>query len=276
MDPITGLGATAKAVRGRLAFYVGVQIASVLAPGVVVIAESWFVVTRVEHSKVSTQLRETSGPYGLLLLLVVLSGGYVIGYVSRELAFKGVGQVERIPRFRTRLNMEPGRRLGIHATDSLIQECMDVHPYLGDLRSATGTDGGQSPADRVSARTGGGSHADDHQFANFNYAKAWLRRHAPESGLDSMEAEINILASTLVPTLLAAAAIVPALHFHWWAYLLAPILFIFTSALILDSLLRLRRSERFEAIRNLLMDHAMRRAAARYSTESRSRQDAGE
>jgi hypothetical protein len=137
MDPFSIVGST-QSIGRRFSFYIAVQVASVLAPGVVVIVGIFFLVElfqrRQSNQAIQSLLRNFSGASGLLVSLFVLAAGYVAGYVIRQLAFKLLAELERIPKFRDRLQIDAYRRVERFFPVQLIDACFEAHPFLFEAR----------------------------------------------------------------------------------------------------------------------------------------------
>lgn len=246
------------AAQRRLSFYIAVNLASVLAPGIVIVIAIVLLIGSSKHPPsplfLFTYFKNYAGISALLSSIIVVAVGYVIGYVSRELAFKFLQQLEKIPYARDRLNEGVDARLKEYFSQSLVDDCFQAHRALGETPAA------DAESTRVNPHAGGG-HAENISYRNFTYAKLWIRNYAPGFSIDSIEAEINILASGLIPTLLGSADIIAIAQAKWYA-ILAGIVFIgLTWSVLLNSIVRLRRTERWEAVRNLVMDYAMREAS---------------
>lgn len=245
----------------RFSFYIAVNAASVLAPGVVIVIEAILLFEHFQHpaSQIASlsHLKEYSGASVVLITLGFAAAGYVFGYVARELAFKFLQQFERIPHFRKRLQEDVHVRLQDYFSRALINECFEAHRILNRIHSAS------IKAARVSDGAGGG-HRETSDYRGFTYAKLWIRNYAPGLSIDSVEAEINILVSGLIPTLLAAIDIIVISGTKVLTIILAGSILALAWSVLLDSIERLRRTERWEALRNLVMDYAMREAISKY------------
>jgi hypothetical protein len=274
MDPLTIIGGT-QAIGRRFSFYITVQLASVLAPGVVVIAGS-IVVVRMFQNQASTQsaltvVKEISGAAGLLTSFLLLAAGYVSGYVLRELAFKILALIDIFPRLQNWTRVDTFDLVDRYFSSDLISECFSAHPVLGEsyrqLKSSE--EGTKAPEPEHDASAGRpkrteDSRAGDLNYLSFVYSKTWIRNYAPGFSIDSMEAEINILASGFAPSLLVGIAIVAAARSAWWAVFLGCVVVVLVWSILLNSVVRLRRDERRESVRNLILDYSMRQAADRY------------
>lgn len=255
MDPLNSIVGAAKMAQGRLSFYVSLQLTSVLAPGVCIVAETAFLVARTAEVKVAKGLGQSNVIVSLIVALAVLAVGYVVGYVCRELGFKVVGLLERLPPLRLRDGSSAA--LAELVGPARYEEFLEAHPYLAALEEE-----GRRLGERGVI---GGYHGYSLPYERFVYAKTWLRNHATGFSVDSAEAEINILTATLIPIGLAAADLTVAASPRAWLFVLAALLAAALWTVVLGSVLRLRRSERFESLRNLLLDHSMRRALAGYA-----------
>ncbi len=145
-------------------------------------------------------------------------------------------------------------RLRNYFSQGLIDDCRQAHRVLDDM-----PEGGAGSA-KIGSSAGGG-HSDTISYRDFVYAKLWIRNYAAGFSIDSLEAEINILVSGLIPTLLSAAVIIAAAKAAWLSIIAAAIFLCLTWSVLLDSIFRLRHTERWEALRNLIMDYAMREAS---------------
>jgi hypothetical protein len=274
MDPVSILSGT-QVVGRRFSFYIAVQITSVLAPGVVVIAGSLIVVRIFQHQASSQStlavLKDLSGAAGLLTSFLLLAAGYVSGYVLRELAFKLLSVIEALPWLRHRTRVSTFDGVDGYFPSDLISECFSAHPILGesyDRLNAIKEAAERAESDQglpvVSPMRVGGGHVVDLDFHSFVYAKLWVRNYAPGLSIDSMEAEINILASGFAPILLVGLGIAAAARSAWWSAIIGFAIVALVWWVLLNSVIRLRRDERRESVRNLLLDYAMRQAASRY------------
>ncbi|KRF35718.1 hypothetical protein ASG96_20200 [Terrabacter sp. Soil810] len=90
---------------------------------------------------------------------------------------------------------------------------------------------------------------------------------APPLNIDSVEVEVNILCASILPIVVSApiiASIVDAPHYVTWP--LAAALAILIVYLVVENALKLRKSERYEAFRNLVADCAMRLTAETFAS----------
>ncbi len=279
MDPFSIVSGT-QAVGRRFSFYITVQATSVLAPGIVDIVGIVLTIKIFSNQPASastqTLTKDFSGAAAIFGSFILLAAGYVTGYVFRELAFKLLSQLERLPRFQHSLRTAAAHdQVVAHFPPEVIDECFSLHPLLADSHrgdrespEALGSEQANMEASPKVARgsrgRAGGGHVDDIDYATFVYGKLWIRNYAPGFSIDNIEAEINILVSGLAPTLLVGLIFVGLLHSVWWSVLIGIAIVIFFWWILLTSALRLRRSERKESIRNILLDYSMRQAANKY------------
>lgn len=262
MDPTGGIASATAAAPSRLSFYVAVQIASVLLPGVVLLTELtilgvWLTSDQPAGIRSILDAISTVRAAGTVVFAALgLAASYVIGYLARELGFWLVALTERVRR-----RAEPAywRRLRALFGDEFAEELADLHPVLRhvdpDARS-------QDSPNQFSFPIGGGHRADTEHQA-FEYSKLWLRQHSPTLGIESIEAEINILLSTLLPVLLLGVDVAVLSE----GPLLLRVMAIPVAVLIAfagtRSVLRLREIERWQAISRIAFDLAMRSAITR-------------
>ena len=152
------------------------------------------------------------------------------------------------------------RQAGSQAgSKNLLGECLKAHPYLqAKLHPAD-----PSPED-TQYRRAGGANIETRDYESFVYSKLWIRNFSPGFNIDSTELEINMLAAALAPSALLGLDILVSVRLTWWNVPLTIIALVLVWWVLLDSLFRLRRTERWEAVRNLIMDYAMRAAAVGY------------
>ncbi|MET7685894.1 hypothetical protein [Streptomyces sp. NPDC005423] len=263
MDPLTVVGAGRTASGKRFAFYLSVQLSSVLVPGLVAVTCLTALVLRAERprdfgSAVSRAAQSVRGPAVILVDVSWLAAAYVLGYVGREVAFRLLGIVERLSaRHRTTLPL--CRELeGVYGQEA-VRRCLLVHPLLAHfLRSATY----DSPGSEA-LRLPGGALRVGQVYEAFTYAKSWLRQHNPALAPDPLEAEINILVSTLMPLILGTWVLISLASLSAAAASAAVGAAVAVAGVVIAQVLRLRRNECWEALRNLLEDHEMRLAAVR-------------
>ncbi|MGW4639862.1 hypothetical protein ACWEN6_15100 [Sphaerisporangium sp. NPDC004334] len=306
MDPLTPLLGGAELARGRMSFYISLQLASVLAPGLVVLTEGTVLVNQLRHEDTLRTLAGATGVLGVMVAICALAGAFVLGYICRELAFKLVSRLERLRFVRRRYQIGSQDRLKEWFAPEDLAECFEVHAHLGrreragepvrqeregartskvaSRKGGTPRESGQRaarPAEEAEAASGrfhptGGYHTGDVQYYRFVYSKLWLRAYAPVYSIDKTELEINILAAILAPVLFASPNLMVAFDLHWTVVVAAPTAALLFWTVLLDSLLRLRVSEKREAVENLLLDYLARRAAARPPYASAPQAEAAE
>ncbi|MEV7030160.1 hypothetical protein AB0N99_08015 [Streptomyces sp. NPDC093272] len=276
MDPLTAVSASRMASGKRFAFYISVQLASVLVPGLVAVTCITALVLHAEHphdfaSAVSRAAQSIRGPAVILLDVSWLASAYVLGYVGREIAFRMLGIAERLSaRHRMTLNT---LHLEIESAygQTVVERCLRTHPLLGHLLHTA------PPSPRSAAlRQPGGALRVGQGYEAFTYAKSWLRQHNPALAPDSIEAEINILLSTLMPLALGTWAAISLASLGATAVTAAVLAAMVVVGIVFAQVLRLRRNECWEALRNLLEDHEMRLAAARMPGSPLPGADAGD
>jgi hypothetical protein len=118
----------------RLSFYIAMSLASVLAPGIVVVIASILLIEWIKRPTSPllffAQFKGYAGASVLLITLAFTAAGYVFGYISRELAFKGLGQLEKISRVRERVEGDVNKRLETYFPQELIKRCRQAHVGL--------------------------------------------------------------------------------------------------------------------------------------------------
>lgn len=265
------LSAMSGKVSSRFTLYLTIQVSSVLVPGMVLGTEiALLIISGGAHgarASLSSFLAAMSGLHGATMVFVfilALATCYIVGYICREFTFWFVGILEQAKR-RLSGAQDSGHplldRIKAVVGEDAIAECADFHPVIGSLVR------GAELVSPALTRTGGGAHRQDFELEVFVYAKLWLRRFSPTLAVDQMEAEINILVATLLPVILAVPV---AAAWGGDLLLVLPLglpLALFGCYITVTSAMRLRRSERWEAIRNMFEDHLMRMAAARYEAE---------
>ncbi|GGK88487.1 hypothetical protein Sme01_01650 [Sphaerisporangium melleum] len=303
MDPLTLLGGTELA-RGRMSFYISLQLSSAIAPGLVLLTEGTVLVNQLRHEKTLEALAGATGVLGVMVAICALAGAFVLGYICRELSLKLLGRLERLKFVRRRYGTGAQNRLEEWFAPEDLTDCFEAHAHLrhrersreplredhessrtgeaasGEEASPPRNDDGATrraePASRSFHPTGG-YHTGDLQYYRFVYSKLWLRAYAPLYSIDKTELEINVLAAILAPVLFSSLNLMVAFDFHWAAVVAAPTAVVLFCAILLDSLLRLRVAEKREAVENLVIDYLARRAAARPPYASTSPADpAGE
>jgi len=288
VNPIYGAAAvTGSSFASRFTFYLTLQVATVIAPGLLVSSELIALIVRTANGNTGTELhsavRALSGLHGSGLFFAVLlavAASYAIGYLSRESSFWLLGRMERISERRragaaipvrqddadTLGQVPPGddvpalTRMRALSGNNAVDACIELHPVLASLS-------GPDPAPQRVRRggpTAGGAALPGRELEAFIYCKLWLRRYAPELSVDQIEAEINIVVSIVIPVLLVAP-VTAAWSGHPVLSTVIGVPVVLAAALaMMRSAMRLRRSERWEAIRNLIEDHMMRTALSHY------------
>jgi hypothetical protein len=281
--PIGGASVGGKAASAAFSHYVVVQLASVLAPGLVIVAEAALLVGRLiptsQDSDLAALSRVLSSMRGSILVVavvVVLATSFVIGYVCRELGFWLESRLEvRRAKRRSRSaapadgaaadpppqdlrHLAHARKLfGGDAVDS----CVAYHPILRTLEDE---DGLAVVSGTASQRRHWSEFVPERENAVFHYCKMWLRRHVPALSVDQTETEINILVAMVIPVILLGAVILAWLPNVLVAATIAVPVVVTIIPVLTWQAARLRRGERWDAIRNLIFDHMMRTALSRY------------
>ncbi|MGO4663919.1 hypothetical protein AB4Z14_18825 [Terrabacter sp. 2TAF16] len=266
----------------RLALYILVMAVSVLAPGAIILSLSLLWLSASQTLQVSglTKAMEESGSFSSLFLTAALSLSFIFGYTARALGFRLVRGIEATQdigtqrRFGSRVRSawsKAAKRLFHGALEgdtcggtydsleqgygsSVCREALRLHPAMAPILK---------PSDP--------SHLlRDRRFDEvFVYAKLWLRRMAPPLNIDSVEVEVNILCASVIPIALSAPIFatmvdVPA-YFSWPLAVIFAFLIVF---FVIENALKLRKSERYEAFRNVVADCAMRLAAESFAKAS--------
>lgn len=270
--------------RSGFSLYLNRELTSVLGPGIVLAVQSAYFVVRLRNPGTNVSLlnplTHLSGTVGFLVVIFAVAVGYIVGYVQREIAFSLLAQLERLPPVKKGLEESPYLLLENTFDQSLINEALQKHEYLtiNKLRplsapTSTSVSGNQQasevqPASNLQAaiayESAGGGNVRSPAYNDFSFAKIWIRNYAPGFSIDFTELEINITVAALFPAATLAADIDVSFNFNG---LLVGLTVIFLSLIwfiLLRSLFRLRRTERREAIRNLVLDYAMRCTAQRY------------
>ncbi|MEU5266544.1 hypothetical protein [Amycolatopsis sp. NPDC021455] len=256
-------GTTGYSFSERLPFYVVVQLVSVLLPGAGVLAE--VTVLGVHYARhpgtdLGFLVDALSGIRGagiVLFAAVGVSGAFVLGYLSRELAFVAIGRLEGLDRWwaarRGRTEDPAWQRVRSLVGKEAAAELVELHPVL-ELLS-----GDRKPLAARHPGAGGG-HRADATFEVLAYSKLWLRGRSSAFRLDFLELEINVLAGLLVPVLLFALDVLVVGDEQLAIRISALPVGVLICGAVLRSIRRLRRTERWEALRNLAFEAAVRRA----------------
>ncbi|MFI5885840.1 hypothetical protein [Streptomyces sp. NPDC051554] len=218
-----------------------------LAPGFCLSTAGVFALVRVKAPGgtwefITRQASSASTPLAIVLGLLLLSLSFIVGYISRELAFWVIGTLSRYSGY-----APPDAAAMLHHL-KFVYEADRVDDFLlrhPDLKHWLNS----SSASEDSGA--GGGHKADWGFRSFKYCKKELRRVNPEAVVDETEMEINMLASFLIPPLVFTVDIIWALG--------APValtigLCLTATAMclgIVKSLVRLRKGERYEALESL-------------------------
>ncbi|MFE2511507.1 hypothetical protein ACFXC9_24065 [Streptomyces naganishii] len=264
MDPLTAVTAGKAAAGRRFAFYVSVQLTSVLVPGLVAVTCLAALMLHARHpgdagAALGEAVRALRGPAMVLVDVSWLAFAYILGYVGRELAFRLLGLAERLsPKHRSSLGSLHGELEAVYGRTAL-RRCLRTHPLLRHLLDPAHS--ASTPAQLL--RRPGGALRGGNAYEAFTYAKLWLREHNPGLAPDATEAEINILLSTPAPLILGTWALITLAPLSVVGAATSALVAAATAALTFAQVLRLRRTECWEALRNLVEDHEMRLAAAR-------------
>lgn len=256
MDPFSSIASGAQVVRGKLSFDIGVQLTSVLAPGITVIAEVYFIVMR-DSLRSPSKLLVSGGIATIFLSVLILAAGYMVGHIVREVGFFVLGVIERTPPIQRRLQVNQYFDTSNYLDGDAEEEFKDYHQYFKFLDD-------QYDHLPIDERRSGGTYGSRKQHEQFLYAKMWLRSHGVGFSVDGKEAVVNILASTLIPVLIAGYAISAYREHPWWSILLIPIIVGLFWGLIVNALLNLKKYEHGDSIRYIVFDFYMRKAAAQF------------
>lgn len=275
MEPVSGLAA--KSAPSRISFHAAIYLTSVLLPGAVLVTELVVLCVHLVRRGKSDiaftldMLANVKGAATIVLLLVAVAASFVVGYLAREVGFKLTALLERLYR-RTASPALPASWARIRDSfgDDFAERLVKLHPILRHLDS--GEPGRGDTLDQ-SLPMGGGHRSGD-SLNLFAYSKLWLRGRVPALSVDITEIEINILASTVAPVLLLALDATVLSGTPVVIKILALPGAVLISLAILTAVLRLRRIEQGEALRNLAFDFAMREAEAGYpDTERRAEEE---
>lgn len=262
----------------RLALYILVMAVSVLAPGAIVLSLLILWLSRTQAFQIPTisKALEGSTSFGSLFLAGAVGLSFIVGYTARALGFRIIRSIEtppttggkRLPRalksvssrmakkiFKTALQGDTCEGAQVSLKNGFgaaaCQDALRLHPALGLILNPT------QPSALL-------RHRDFDEA--FVYAKLWLRRMAPPLNIDSVEVEVNILCASIVPIALSGpviASVVDApLYIRWPLAIASALLIIY---LVIENALNLRKSERYEAFRNLVADCAMRLSAESFA-----------
>lgn len=269
MHPVSLIGGTKAGERG-LSFFVNRELTSVLAPGVFAVAELTYLMLHLSSRSSATNalgyFKGISGTAGLLIILLFSATGYVVGYVLRELAFRLLGLLEKAPGIREKQTTHTARRVAQYFDKDLVNQCLKAHPYLQPKLQPEQQPEQESPGSSPAGThyRAGGANVETRDYESFVYAKLWVRNFTAGLNIDSIELEINMLVAALAPSALLAVDILVSVRPNWWNVPVTIIGLALVWWVLVTALFRLRRTERWEAVRNLIMDYAMRTAAAGY------------
>jgi hypothetical protein len=285
MNPLSMAGWGSRSATSRLSFYIGLQLSSVLAPGIVVTIEILLLVgrftTRRDTQALGSAVDAVSDIRGSGVLLVTLVGaavGYIVGWISREIGFWTIGLVERIgSRMSSKSRsakppssdeMQLARRpdemsmkewLRSTIGDDAVDDCIQHHPILSVLRK-----GNNAPPPMTPAGWHWNFSVPNQEYEVFLYCKLWLRRFAPELSVDRIEVDINILTSALVPLILLHTTLIAWSPDAVVVALVSTPLLLGLLTLLLRSVLIARKAERWDAVKHVIEDHMMRVALTAY------------
>ncbi|MFJ8912610.1 hypothetical protein [Amycolatopsis sp. NPDC102389] len=270
MEPVSGLAV--KSAPSRLSSYAAIYLTSVLLPGAVLVTELVVLcvhLVRRGRSDIAftlDTLADVKGAGTFVLVLATVAASFVVGYLSREVGFKLTALLERFTRRNAAPTLEASwTRVRGSFGDDFAERLAELHPILRHL------DPDESRRDGTPDRDlpVGGGHRSGDSLNLFAYSKLWLRGRAPTLSVDIIETEINILVSTLLPVLVLALDATVLSGTPVVLKILALPCAVLICVAILISVLRLRKIEQNEALRNLAFDFAMREAEARYPVSDR-------
>ncbi|WP_410578340.1 hypothetical protein [Amycolatopsis sp. lyj-108] len=274
MEPVSGL--VAKSAPSRMSFYTAIYLTSVLLPGAVVVTELLVLCVHLARrgqsdiAFIMNTLANVKGAAIVVLVLVAVAASFVIGYLAREVGFKLTALVERFDRRKAAPTLPASwARIRVSFGDDFAERLAGLHPILRHL------DSHEQRRDDALDRSlpAGGGHQANASLHLFSYSKLWLRGRAPALSVDNTEAEINILVSTIVPVLLVALDATVLSGTPVAVKIIALPGAVLISLAIMAAVLRLRKTEQGEALRNLAFDFAMREAEAKYPTVERGAEE---
>jgi hypothetical protein len=200
----------------------------------------------------------------VLFAAVGVSGAFVLGYLSRELAFAVIGRLEGLSRWwaarRDRREDPAWERVRSLVGPGAAADLVELHPVLELLT------GDRKPLEAGHSGAGGG-HRADATFEVLAYSKLWLRGRSSAFRLDFLELEINVLAGLLVPVVLFALDLLVIGDEALAIRIAALPVGLLVCGAVLRSIRRLRRTERWEALRNLAFEAAVRRAETKLAAD---------
>lgn len=270
MEPVSGL--VAKSAPSRMSFYTVLYLTSVLLPGAVLLTEflvlGVHIASRGQSGIAFTldMLAKVKGAGTVVLVLVAVAASFVIGYLARGVGFKLTAFLERLKRHDVAPVLPASwSRIRHSFGDDFTERLAELHPILRHL------DPDKPRLNHIvdpSLPAGGGHRAGD-SLNLFAYSKLWLRGRAPALSVDIIETEINILVSTIAPVLLLALDATVLSGTPVVIKIVALPVAVLVSLWILTAVLRLRKIEQGEALRNLAFDFAMHEAEAKYPQAER-------
>lgn len=178
-----------------------IQILSALVPGFLLLVElAVLIKPKLFQSLLQQQFSGLVTILGLILVVVV---SYTIGLVTRHIGFTVAKRIStwRRPDAWYRSPVNAFKHAAVDFTAEGIAEALRGLPITVDGNDAT---------------------PDTLMKGYFSYTKLWLRRYAPDSGVDRHELEINVLFSLALPIAVAGGAggraILTAIQNPaWWA-----------------------------------------------------------
>lgn len=233
----------------RLALYLMITLASVFAPGAVIVASIAIWRMTDDSELLNTLQSRTADDAGALRYLWIAAGvslSYLVGYFARAIGFMTVRAFDkRWKRERTisEVRNDIMTRFGADAWNA----AMSSHP---GLRASL-----DDPADAT--RLG-----DEKLFDAFIYCKLWLRRMAPSLNIDAIELEINVLCGSLLPAISLFFLAGAQAKFSVTLWIGAGLIGFLLCWVIVWNARKLMADERYEAFRNIVADTAMRNATA--------------
>lgn len=222
-----------KEARPRVSWYGGIQLTSVLLPGLIILAELWLLLSRNSLSEGESVLRlatrQTEGAsVGVLVIAVLLAlcVAYAIGLLARELSWFAS---ERLLKFQP----------------------VDLANFRREFQDAYGPEGAWVVAKLVEDTKLGKDPTHHRQWVR-EYCKLWLRIHQPALAIDHMEAGINLLVALFAPLALGVWVAISWLGLAIGGVILASALLICALGVI-PLANHMRRHETWTAIRNFVL-----------------------
>lgn len=147
------------------------QVLSVFAPGALVGGEAIWALSPGIVVRASTQ--ELNGVGVTLAILVATASFYALGLLCRSVGFWRVNKIKAQTVRLEGLLTETSAKFGLEAVEGALKGTVWTAPSA--------------------------SSNDEAVDGLFQYAKFWLRAHAPANGVDHLELEINIRAALAAP-----------------------------------------------------------------------------